>query len=72
MCVVITGVDGFNIAAIGCTSTTRPSLTVANPVGDCIHAFAVTTNHALATPPIATGHPAAQCAHGESRSHPNR
>ena len=51
MCVVMTGVEGFSIARIGCTSTTWPFAESSNPTGDCIHAFAVTTNHALAAPP---------------------
>ena len=57
MWVVITGVDGFSIAAIGSTSMTRPSGQRRNPTGVCIHAFAVTTNHALARPDDRDGTP---------------
>ena len=67
---VMTGVDGFSIAWIGCTSTTLPFAESSNPTGDCIHELAVTTNHALAAPPSTTGQPVNQCAHGVSRSHP--
>ena len=66
---VITGVEGFSIAAIGSTSTTRPPDS-RKPTGVCIQAFAVTTNHALATPDTAIGTPDHQCCHGESRSQP--
>ena len=70
MWVVITGVEGLSIARIGWTSTTFPPAESSNPTGDCIHEFAVTTNHALATPPRTTGQPDSQCRHGDSRSHP--
>jgi hypothetical protein len=69
MWVVITGVDGFSIAAIGSISTSRPPEST-NPCGVCIQAFAVTTNHALAAPEIAIGTPDHQCCHGVSRSQP--
>jgi hypothetical protein len=67
MWTVCGGVAGLNIAAHGSTVTTRP-LTVSKPVGCCIHALAVTTKNALATPAMTMGMPESMCWTGGIRS----
>jgi len=60
---------GFSMAARGSTPVTRP-LTLLNPTGVFIHAFAMVTKIPEATPETATTMPANKCTPGETRFQP--
>ena len=60
---------GLNIAAIGSTSTGRPS-SIRKPAGVFIQALVVTTKTAETAPLAATMTPENQCASGGMRSQP--
>jgi len=72
MCTTCGQVDGPNIAAHGCASTTSPCASSRKPVGLFIHALAATTKNAPAMPDTIIGTALSTWARGESRSQPKR
>src|SRR5690242_3505611 len=72
MCGSSVGVDALNAAAIGSTSTRCPAASRRNPLGEFIHALAMTTKTELRAPLTATGIPVSQWAMGVSRFQPYR